>query len=32
MPLIKDSEGDHSSVNNYRGLTLGVVGSKIILS
>ena len=26
-PLIKDSEGDHSSVDNYRGLTLGVVFS-----
>ena len=26
-PLIKDSEGDHSSVGNYRGLTLGVVFS-----
>ena len=28
-PLIKDSEGDHSSPNNYRGLTLGVVFSFI---
>ena len=25
--LIKDSEGDHSSVDNYLGLTLGVVFS-----
>ena len=25
--LIKDSEGDHSSVDDYRGLTLGVVFS-----
>ena len=26
-PLIKDSEGDHSDPQNYRGLTLGVVFS-----
>ena len=26
-PLIKDSEGNHSDPNNYRGLTLGVVFS-----
>ena len=26
-PLIKDSEGDHSSPDNYRGLTLGVTFS-----
>ena len=24
-PLIKDSQGDHNSPNNYRSLTLGVV-------
>ena len=24
-PLIKDSEGNHSDLQNYRGLTLGVV-------
>ena len=24
-PLVKDAEGDHCSVDNYRGLTLGVV-------
>ena len=26
-PLIKDSEGNHSDIQNYRGLTLGVVFS-----
>ena len=28
-PLVKDTEGDHSDPNNYRGLTLGVVFSQL---
>ena len=28
-PLVKDSEGNHSDPNNYRGLTLGVVLSQL---
>ena len=28
-PLIKDTEGDYTDTNNYRGLTLGVIFSNL---